>query len=71
MQIKAQVISEIRQEFPWKRVKGGKGVQHILLCFDCDTDTPLQVFFEYVMTAEESDEYFGRLKDKTVLLGVS
>ena len=71
MQIKVEVISEIRQQFPWKRAKGGKGVQHILLCLDCDTDTPLQVFFEYVMSREEADEYFGRLKDKIVMLGVT
>lgn len=62
MQVKVQVISEMRQEFPWKRAKGGKGVQHVLLCVDCDTETPLLTFFEYVMTREESEEFFGRLK---------
>ncbi len=71
MQAKVQVISEMRQEFPWKRAKGGKAVQHILLCVDCDTETPLQVFFEYVMTCEEAEEYFGRLKDKIVILGIT
>jgi hypothetical protein len=71
MQVKVQVISEIRQEFPWKRAKGGKGVQHVLLCVDCDTDTPLFTFFEYVMSREESEEFFGRLKDKIVMLGIS
>ena len=71
MQIKVEIISEMRQEFPWKRAKGGKCVQHILLCLDCDTDTPLKVFFEYVMSREEAEEYFGRLKDKIVMLGVT
>ena len=71
MQAKVQVISEIRQEFPWKRAKGGKGIQHVLLCVDCDRETPLLTFFEYVMTREESEEFFGRLKDKIVMLGIS
>ena len=71
MQVKVQVISEMRQEFPWNRAKGGKAVQHVLLCLDCDTETPLLTFFEYVMTREEAQEYFGRLKDKIVVLGIT
>jgi hypothetical protein len=70
MQVKVQVISELRREFGWRRAKGGKGVEFILLCLDCDTDTPLKTFFEYVMTHEEREEYFGRLKDKIVMLGI-
>jgi len=71
MQVKVQVISEIRREYPWKRAKGGTGFEFILLCVDCDTETPLKTFFEYVMTQEEREEYFGRLKDKIVMLGIS
>jgi len=71
MQVKVQVISELRREFGCRRVKGGKGVEFILLCLDCDTETPLETFFEYVMTQEEREEYFGRLKDKIVMLGIS
>ncbi len=71
MQVKVQVISEIRQQFPWKRAKGGQGVQHVLLCLDCDRETPLLNFFEYVMSGEEAEEYFDRLKDKIVMLGIT
>jgi hypothetical protein len=71
MQVKVQVISEIRREFPWRRAKGGKGVYYALLCVDCDRETPLQKFFEYVMTPDEMTEYFGRLRDKIVMLGIS
>jgi len=68
MQVKVQVIGERREEFSWKR---GKGVHFILLCLDCDTETPLRTFFEYVMSREEAEEYFGRLRDKIVMLGIS
>lgn len=71
MQVKVQVISEMRQEFPWKRAKGGKGIHYALLCVDCDTETPLKTFFEYVMTPEEAAEYFGRLKRRIVMLGIA
>jgi len=71
MQVKVQVISEMRREYAWKRAKGGKGVEFILLCLDCDTESPLKTFFEYVMTPEEREEYFGRLKDKIVMLGIA
>jgi len=71
MQVKVQVISEIRREFPWKRGKGGKGVHYTLLCLDCDTVTPLKTFFEYVMTPDEVAEYFGRLRERIVMLGIS
>ena len=68
MQVKVQVIGERREEFSWKR---GKGVHFILLCLDCDTETPLRTFFEYVMSREEAEEYFGRLRDRIVMLGIS
>ena len=71
MQVKVQVISEIRRDYPWKRAKGGRGFEFILLCVDCDMETPLKTFFEYLMTQEEREEYFGRLKDKIVMLGIS
>ena len=71
MQVKVQVISEIRREFAWKRAKGGVGVQYILCCLDCDTATPLRTFFEYAMSRDEVEEYFGRLRDKIVMLGIS
>ena len=38
---------------------------------DCDTETPLDQIFEYVMTREESEEYFGRLRERIVMLGIS
>jgi hypothetical protein len=68
MQVKAQVVGEHREEFAWKR---GKGVHHLLLCIDCDTETPLDQIFEYIMTPEEAEEYFGRLRERIVLLGIS
>ena len=68
MQVKAQIVGESREEFEWKR---GKGVNHILLCIDCDIRTPLTNMFEYEMTEKEAEEYFGRLRDKIVILGVS
>lgn len=71
MQVKVRIISELRREYQWKRAKGGKGVEFVLLCLDCDTETPLGTFFEYIMTQEEREEYFGRLKDKIVMLGIS
>jgi hypothetical protein len=51
--------------------EGRQGVHYTLLCLDCDTETPLKSFFEYVMTPEEVGEFFGRLQDKIVLLGVA
>ncbi len=68
MQVKAQVVGEQREEFAWKR---GKGVHHLLLCIDCDTETPLDQIFEYIMTPEEAEQYFGRLRERIVLLGIS
>jgi hypothetical protein len=68
MQVKAQVIGERREEFSWKR---GKGVHFLLLCVDCDTDARLDQIFEYVMTPEEAQEYFGRLRERIVMLGIS
>ena len=68
MQVKAQVIQELREEFSWKR---GKGVRYLLLCLDCDTETPLDQIFEYAMTREEAQEYFGRLRERIVMLGIS
>jgi hypothetical protein len=68
MQVKAHVIGEHREDYSWKR---GKGVHFILLCMDCDTEMPLDQIFEYVMTAEESEEYFGRLRERIVMLGIS
>ena len=68
MQVKAQVVGEHREEFAWKR---GKGVHHLLLCIDCDTETPLDQIFEYIMTPEEAEEYFGRLRERIVVLGIS
>jgi hypothetical protein len=68
MQVKAQVVGERREEFDGRR---GEGVNHILLCVDCDIRTPLTNLFEYVMTREEAAEYFGRLRDKIVMLGIS
>jgi hypothetical protein len=50
MQVKAQIIAERREEFEGRR---GKGVNHVLLCIDCDIRTPLTNLFEYEMTAEE------------------
>jgi hypothetical protein len=38
-------------------VKGGKGVHYTLLCLDCDTETPLHIFFEYVMTSDVMDKW--------------
>ena len=68
MQVKAHVIDEQREVFEWKR---GKGVHHLLLCIDCDTETPLDQIFEYIMTPEEAEEYFGRLRERIVVLGIS
>src|SRR5438132_13128196 len=68
MQVKAQVVGEHREEFAWKR---GKGVHHLLLCIDCDTETPLDEIFEYIMTPEEAEEYFDRLRERIVVLGIS
>jgi hypothetical protein len=71
MQVKVQAISELRREFASRRAKGGKGIHYTLLCLDCDTETPLKTVFEYVMTADEVTEYFGRLKERIVMLGIS
>jgi hypothetical protein len=71
MQVKVQVIDEERREYASRRMKGGIGVHYVLLCLDCDTETPLRTFFEYVMTPEERDEYFGRLRNMIVMLGIS
>jgi hypothetical protein len=68
MQVKVMVIGEQREVFQWKR---GKGVHDILLCSDCDTDTPLQRIFDYIMTPDEAAEYSGRLQDKIVMLGIA
>jgi hypothetical protein len=68
MQVKVQVVDQRRENFTWKR---GKGVHYLLMCIDCDTETPLGNFFYYVMTPEEADEYFGRLHDKIIRLGIS
>ena len=68
MQVKAQVVGERREEFDGRQ---GEGVNHVLLCVDCDIRTPLMNLFEYVMTGEEAAEYFGRLREKIVMLGIS
>jgi hypothetical protein len=68
MQVKAQIVGEQKEEFSWKR---GKGVHHILLCLDCDTATPLDQIFEYEMRREEAEEYFGRLRERIVMLGIT
>ncbi len=68
MQVKAMIIQQRREFFAWKR---GKGVNYILTCIDCDTQAPLGNTFDYLMTPEEAEEYFGRLHDKITMLGVS
>jgi hypothetical protein len=68
VQIKVQVIAEQREAFEWRR---GKGVHHVLLCVDCDSETPLGNLFDYIMTPEEAEEYFGRLRERIVQLGIT
>ena len=68
VQVKAIIIDQQREFFAWKR---GKGLHRIVTCIDCDTQTPLGNTFDYLMTAEEAEEYFGRLREKIVMLGIS
>lgn len=68
MQIKVVVVGQRLEKYSWKR---GKGVHHLLLCMDVDKEIRLENLFDYVMTPDEAEEYFGRLEEKIVLLAVS
>jgi hypothetical protein len=67
VQIKAAVIQERAEPFQGKR---GSGVRHLLLCVDCDSETPLERTFDYLMQPDDVEKYGSRLRDKIVMLGV-
>ncbi len=67
MQVKVQVVSEREESFAGKR---GKVEQHILSCLDLDPNQPFLNTFDYLMSDEETKQHFGKLRGKTVNLGV-
>jgi hypothetical protein len=67
MQVKAQVVNEREESFVGKR---GKVEQHILSCLDLDTNHPFLNTFDYLMSDEETKQHFGKLRGKTVNLGI-
>jgi hypothetical protein len=68
VQVKVMIIQQRREFFTWKR---GRGVNYIVVCIDCDTEAPLEDTFDYWMSPEEAEEYFGRLQDKIAVLAIT